>query len=281
MAYQLVAEVLDHAPADLTPAERLALVAIAEWVRAGSRRCARPAGDLAARVGVSPESIGKVLLRLKRHGLEVRVAIGKDKHGEAVYAVPGRVSTFELPPLPAPAGCSCQTCKGGPSSDLEGGPSSDLEDKGGPASGQGGRGSGQGGPGSDPSRSRSRDEDDEGAPRCAAPHAAEQNTTPDDEELTGFGVRTREIADAVAHVVRVLDEPEDVARTAVHAWLADKDSRGQPVDRPALYVRSFVQDGKSGQLRKFIRQAPGCSWPRRRPATLPSRGRRRPGAAVR
>lgn len=114
MAWQLVAEVLDHAPPACGPAERLVLVAIAEAIhtdRRETRRCTTGVADLARRTGLRPASVTDALTRMRdRVGLDVRVAIGTDRRGNPVYATPGRVPIFELPVLQAPVGCPCSAC---------------------------------------------------------------------------------------------------------------------------------------------------------------------------
>jgi hypothetical protein len=39
------------------------------------------------------------------------VILRLDRHGEPVYAVPGKTTVFELPPLPPPPGCPCDRCE--------------------------------------------------------------------------------------------------------------------------------------------------------------------------
>lgn len=138
MAYELVEEVLDHAPADLSGTEVLLLVGIAEQARKPSRMADIPTADLARRVRVEPESLKKVIQRLSKRGIDVRLVIGIDKIGRPIYAVPGRVSTYVLPLFPAPENCPCHRC-------VKGVPSSLLQTKEGRQSRQAGRQSRQGG----------------------------------------------------------------------------------------------------------------------------------------
>jgi hypothetical protein len=116
MAYELVAEVLDHAPCELTPTERLVLVVIAEYVlsddyKRGIRRTSRPAADISRRAGLKKEGVKDALQRLAKRGLDVRVPISTGKDDRPVYAVPGKSCTYEVPEFPAPADCLCDTCK--------------------------------------------------------------------------------------------------------------------------------------------------------------------------
>jgi hypothetical protein len=117
MAYELVAEVLDHAPSEFTPAERMVMVAIAEYVRTedykqhGTRSISRPAADIARRAGLKPEGLKEALQRLAKRKFDVRVPLRTGRDGRPVYAVPGTSPRYEIPPLPVPADCFCDACK--------------------------------------------------------------------------------------------------------------------------------------------------------------------------
>jgi hypothetical protein len=101
VAWQLVKEVFEGAPPELGPAERLVLVALAEWADAEERLCWRTAGELAARVGVSENGLRKVMQRLARCNLDPRVPIQFGASGAPVFAHKGRATTFRLPFLTA------------------------------------------------------------------------------------------------------------------------------------------------------------------------------------
>lgn len=120
MAYELVAEVLDHAPTDLAPSERLVMVVIAEYVLStdytrGNRSTSRPAADVARRAGVTISGLKQALQRLAKRGLDMRVPLLVGKDGRPVYAMPGRSSTYQVPPLAAATGgaCTCDSCISG------------------------------------------------------------------------------------------------------------------------------------------------------------------------
>jgi len=102
VAYELVSEVLDFAPADVTSAELVVLLAIADGARRHDRP-GRPArtwdGDLAVAARIKPGSLGRVLQRLRDRDLEVRVPVRVDTSGRHVYAHPGRHTTYRLPDL--------------------------------------------------------------------------------------------------------------------------------------------------------------------------------------
>ena len=99
VAWQLVAEVFEHAPADLDPAERSVLLALAEWIYAPGRMTTRPIAELGRRVGQHPRTLRRTLRRLALRGLEVRVPLRDDKNGRPLFAVPGTVTRFRLPPF--------------------------------------------------------------------------------------------------------------------------------------------------------------------------------------
>jgi hypothetical protein len=109
MAYKLVKEVLDHAP-DMTPAERLLLVCIAEECRGANRIREIPSEVLQRRTGLGGRGLRDTVGRLDARGIKVRLRLSVDKHGKPVYAVPGRVCQWILPEFPPPAGCACDTC---------------------------------------------------------------------------------------------------------------------------------------------------------------------------
>lgn len=118
MAYELVAEVFDHAPEGMDPTCRVILLCIAEQCRRprGSTVPARvaqfPAELMRKRAGIADErGLRHALNRLRdRYGMNVRVAIKLDRRGMPVYAVPGQTCTWVLPPLPVPPDCGCQRC---------------------------------------------------------------------------------------------------------------------------------------------------------------------------
>lgn len=111
MAYELVEEILDHAPAGLTPAERLILVCIAEEARKGTRTAEIPAERLRRRTGLGDNGLRPALRRLESRGISVRLPLGKDRNGKPVYAIPGRVCAYSVPVFDAPIGCPCHRCE--------------------------------------------------------------------------------------------------------------------------------------------------------------------------
>lgn len=110
MAYELVQEVLDHAPEDLDPGARLVLVCIAEECRGGSRMREIPSERLQRRTGLGARGLRDACKRLEARGIKVRVAMSVDRHNKPVYAVPGRSCQWVLPPLAPPDGCMCMPC---------------------------------------------------------------------------------------------------------------------------------------------------------------------------
>lgn len=116
MAWQLVDEVLHHAPTKLTAGERLVLVAIANEVHQkdlSSRSCVSSVSHLAHMAGLTPASVTSALTRLRTaHGIDVRVALSA--HGGArggpLYTVSGRLPMFRIPPLLGDRECACAAC---------------------------------------------------------------------------------------------------------------------------------------------------------------------------
>lgn len=122
MGYELVEEVLDHAPT-MSPAEGLVLIAIAEETRwPGEVRDISSSTMTRRTRGLSQSGIRKALSRLAARGVEVRVPLGQGEDGRPYYSVPGRSPAYRLPRFPAPEGCECVRCqepKGGAQSRLE------------------------------------------------------------------------------------------------------------------------------------------------------------------
>jgi hypothetical protein len=106
VAVSLVSDVVAFiAGSDLTMAERLVLLIIAERANASTREAWQSTADgkrwvLAEIVGLSEDGLKSVLQRLGKRDLEVRVPIGKDKKDKIMYAVKGRQTTYRLPFLP-------------------------------------------------------------------------------------------------------------------------------------------------------------------------------------
>lgn len=106
MAVSLVSEVVAYIAGngDVTMGERLALMLIAERANANTREAWQSTREkrwvLGELVGVGENGLKSILQRLAKRGLEVRVAIGKDKNGKIMYAVKGHQTTYRLPTFP-------------------------------------------------------------------------------------------------------------------------------------------------------------------------------------
>lgn len=113
MSVGLVREVIEHAPADVSAAEYVVLLMIAEKSQEKSheergrivraRECFPSREDLARDCHQSTAALEKILQRLAHRGLEVRVPIGTDKHGKPYFARAGVRTTYRLPTLPVRA----------------------------------------------------------------------------------------------------------------------------------------------------------------------------------
>jgi hypothetical protein len=97
MSIRLMVEMLDHAPAELTPAERLLLVAIAEKANEQTRMSWPGMDTLTQRTGLSDRRVRQVLADLAARGYEVRVPIGVDRHGMPVFATKGHRTEYRVP----------------------------------------------------------------------------------------------------------------------------------------------------------------------------------------
>jgi len=111
MAYELVEEVFSNAP-DMTAAERLILLAIAERSRVGERAATIDGAEMLRRCCLDERGLRHALSRLAERGFEVRLEFGRDRRGRPVYAVPGRPRVFTLPHFtPAAGDCRCRRCR--------------------------------------------------------------------------------------------------------------------------------------------------------------------------
>lgn len=107
MSGKLVREVLDSAPADLTRAQLVVLLVIAERSQPrartvdgrviGARECFPEREDMHRDCRMTEDTLSKTLQRLARRGLEVRVPLGTDKSGRPYYARSGHRTTYRLP----------------------------------------------------------------------------------------------------------------------------------------------------------------------------------------
>jgi hypothetical protein len=101
VSVELMVEVLTHAPATLTAAEKLLLMAIAESCNSTTRmtwyRPGWDAAELARRSQLTVGSLSKTFWSLAQKGCEVRVPHGTDKRGKPIYAHKGKQTTFKLP----------------------------------------------------------------------------------------------------------------------------------------------------------------------------------------
>jgi hypothetical protein len=97
MAISLVVEVLDHAPRELTQAELVVLVVLAEQAREDTRECWPGMELICHRSRLQEDSVRRVFQRLAARGLEVRVPVGKSKSGQPIYAHHGARTLYRIP----------------------------------------------------------------------------------------------------------------------------------------------------------------------------------------
>lgn len=97
---RLIVEVLDRAPAELAPQERLLLVVLAEAAADETRECWPGMETLTHRVGLWARRVREVLADLGQRGYKVRVPSGVDKHGMPVFASKGHRTVYRVPTFP-------------------------------------------------------------------------------------------------------------------------------------------------------------------------------------
>lgn len=102
MAISLVVEVLDHAPRELTQAELVVLVVLAEQAREDTRECWPGMELICHRSRLQEDSVRKVLQRLAARGLEVRVPVSKSKSGRPINAHHGARTLYRIPRFAPP-----------------------------------------------------------------------------------------------------------------------------------------------------------------------------------
>lgn len=115
MTWPRVQNVLYHAPSTITGAGRLILVAIADRTPGKDPRvleCVEMSRcDLALAAATPEKNIRQAVALLGKHGVEIRVPLSRDKVGNPVYAVNGRVPRWRVPHFPPLIDdCPCQEC---------------------------------------------------------------------------------------------------------------------------------------------------------------------------
>lgn len=100
MTIKHIMEVLNNTPPAVTPAERLVLIAIAEKAHKDTRECWPGLEKLMRHTGLTRTGLQQAFRRLSARGLEVRIAVAKDKDGRPVYAYRGKQTRYRLPELP-------------------------------------------------------------------------------------------------------------------------------------------------------------------------------------
>ncbi|MEU8334841.1 helix-turn-helix domain-containing protein [Micromonospora tulbaghiae] len=99
MGVKLLAEVLDHAPADWTPAERLFIAVLAEKARDHTRRSWPGQATITRRTGLKPDSVTRLCHRLAAKGWELREQQGVDRAGKPIFAYRGHAAVYVIPQM--------------------------------------------------------------------------------------------------------------------------------------------------------------------------------------
>jgi hypothetical protein len=102
MGYKLRREIRDLLPAGLlTPSERLLVLEIADTCH-DEKRTGWPGVEwLVAKCDIpTAKRAGEHLAAIGRKWFEIRVELGKDRHGKPFYAIPGKRMTYRMPTRP-------------------------------------------------------------------------------------------------------------------------------------------------------------------------------------
>lgn len=100
MGFKLRRWLADRLPAGLSPGERSVALEIADWAndKTGIGYGAMALEIVVRRTGLADaKQVGKMLAKLSAHGIELRVQVGTDKNGRAVYAYRGHQTTYRVP----------------------------------------------------------------------------------------------------------------------------------------------------------------------------------------
>src|SRR3569833_1671030 len=113
VALDLMLTVLKHAPG-LSNAEFRLLMSIVQEARALGVPRDIDMAQLVVETQMTRSGLRKAFAAMSERGMDVRVPLGKDKHGQPLYAVPGRRPSYVLladwfapPPVP---GWGCARC---------------------------------------------------------------------------------------------------------------------------------------------------------------------------
>lgn len=103
MGWRLAEEVLDRLPPKVNSGARLYLCVLAQLANDDTREVI-PRANLAAiigrRTGLSANGQRSAVRHLVAAGLDPRIAMGADRNGDPLFAVPGRSLNFRIPNLP-------------------------------------------------------------------------------------------------------------------------------------------------------------------------------------
>lgn len=95
----MVGEMWDHAPACWSTMDRHIMGVLAEFASDETRECFPGGALLAHRLGIQEDSLSRAFRSLRDKGYEVRVALGKDRKGNPVFAYEGARVRYRLPKL--------------------------------------------------------------------------------------------------------------------------------------------------------------------------------------
>jgi hypothetical protein len=99
VSYKLYRQIRDHAPQDWTSGELVVALMIADAANDASLRAYITPPELCARARMTDRALRDNLCKLSARGFEFRVAVGKDRHGNSLYGIPGKRSEYQVPDI--------------------------------------------------------------------------------------------------------------------------------------------------------------------------------------
>jgi hypothetical protein len=99
VTYKLYRQIRDHAPQDWTSGELVVALMIADAASDATLRAWIDSAELSRLARMSERGLRDNLQKLSARGFEFRVAVGKDKHGNVLYGIPGKRSEYQVPDI--------------------------------------------------------------------------------------------------------------------------------------------------------------------------------------
>jgi hypothetical protein len=97
VGYKLYRQIRDYAPQDWTSGELVVALMIADAAGEDTLRAYIDSDELYRRCRMTDSGVRKNLQKLAEKGFEFRVVIAEDKHGNALYGIPGKRAEYQVP----------------------------------------------------------------------------------------------------------------------------------------------------------------------------------------